>query len=96
MTVYKYGMCGSGVRDLQAQLNKLGAGLAVDGKFGPATSRAVSEFQTENGLTVDGVAGLATQSMITSRIHEKIGSKMTAALEAIAKLPEIKELEKFL
>ena len=96
MTTYKYGMSGPGVADLQTQLNKLGAGLTVDGKFGPATSRAVSDFQTENGLTVDGIAGPATQCMIDRRIYEKIGEKVTAALDALAELPEVKELDKLL
>lgn len=93
MSIYQYGMSGAGVRALQVNLNKLGASLAEDGKYGPATSRAVSDFQSDNGLTADGVAGPATQGMITRRIAEKTGVKMTAALEAIAKLPEVKELE---
>lgn len=96
MAIYQYGMSGSGVRELQAQLNKLGGSLAEDGKYGPATSRAVSDFQSDNGLVVDGVAGPATQAMIATRINEKIGTKLTEALAALAKLPEIKELEKFL
>lgn len=96
MTVYQYGMSGAGVRELQAQLNKLGGSLDTDGKYGPATSRAVSNFQSDNGLVVDGVAGPATQSMLTRRINEKIGEKMQAALSALADVPEIKELEKLL
>ena len=35
-------------------------GLSGDGKFGPGTKRAVKMFQTDNGLTADGVAGPAT------------------------------------
>lgn len=96
MTTYKYGMSGAGVREVQAQLNKLGHTLTVDGKFGPLTSRAVSDFQEANGLTVDGVVGPATQEAIIIRINERIGEKMTEALEAVAKLPEFKALEKLL
>ena len=96
MTVYKYGMSGAGVREVQAQLNKLGYRLTIDGKYGPATSRAVSDFQGENGLVIDGIAGPATQTMIARRIAEETGRNLQAALDAIANLPEVKELEKWL
>lgn len=96
MTVYKYGMSGAGVRTLQKDLNKLGFNLAVDGKFGPATKYAVSDFQTDNGLLEDGVAGPATQRMIARRINEKIGEKVTVIISKIAEMPEYKELEAFL
>lgn len=96
MAVYKQGMSGSGVRDLQAQLNKLGAGLTADGQYGPATKKAVEKFQRDNNLAADGVAGPATLAAITTRIHTKIGEKVQAALDALAKVPEVKELEKWL
>lgn len=96
MTTYKYGMSGAGVRELQAQLNKLGHRLTIDGKYGTKTSRAVSDFQDENGLENDGIAGPATQTMIARRIAEETGKNLQAALDAIAKLPEVKELEKWL
>lgn len=96
MTTYKYGMSGAGVRELQAQLNKLGHQLKADGQYGPLTSRAVSDFQEENGLVIDGIAGSATQDMITRRINEGTGEKLHAALSAVAELPEFKELEKWL
>ena len=59
--VLKYGSSGSAVKKLQILLNGLGyiAG-SVDGKFGSKTSRAVSDYQKDNGLTVDGVVGNAT------------------------------------
>lgn len=96
MAVYKQGMSGSGVKDLQAQLNKLGAGLSPDGQYGPKTTEAVEWFQKNNGLTVDGVAGPATLAVIDTRINTIIGEKVTAALEALAKVPEVKELAKWL
>jgi hypothetical protein len=51
---------GSDVVRLQTLLNELGAGLVVDGQFGPMTEAAVMSFQAENGLEVDGLVGRVT------------------------------------
>ncbi|MEP4734076.1 N-acetylmuramidase domain-containing protein [Parvibaculum sp.] len=59
-TVLRRGSAGQQVRDLQAALMKLGHPVAVDGRYGPATERAVLAFQKKAGLAVDGVAGRET------------------------------------
>lgn len=54
------GAKGSSVQDLQARLIGLGYDLGkagADGDFGPATRRAVKQFQKDYGLSVDGIAG---------------------------------------
>lgn len=57
----KYGMDGSAVKKLQILLNGLGHSCGpVDGDFGSKTSRAVSDFQGDNGLAADGVVGAQT------------------------------------
>jgi peptidoglycan hydrolase-like protein with peptidoglycan-binding domain len=55
------GASGEAVRALQLQLNaKNGAGLTVDGQFGPGTANAVRAFQSHAGIGVDGVVGPTT------------------------------------
>lgn len=48
------------IKDLQSQLNKFGYGLAIDGIVGNATLNAIKDFQSKNGLSVDGIAGVKT------------------------------------
>ncbi len=56
----KKGAKGPAVSQLQERLNAHGAGLAVDGSFGPKTDRAVRAFQQARGLVVDGICGKNT------------------------------------
>lgn len=52
------------VTELQILLNKFGAGLTVDGDFGPATLAAVKHFQSTHGLAVDGIVGPNTKAAL--------------------------------
>ncbi|MFC7613926.1 peptidoglycan-binding protein [Actinokineospora soli] len=54
------GSTGPVVRELQTLLNRGGAGLVVDGLFGPRTDAAVRQFQRRHGLAVDGIVGRMT------------------------------------
>jgi len=58
------------VKWLQQALNDLGADpkLVVDGRYGPATRRAVRAFQKVAGLVADGVAGPVTEAAINLRL----------------------------
>ncbi|RBO94938.1 putative peptidoglycan binding protein [Pseudochrobactrum asaccharolyticum] len=58
------GSSGAGVRELQTLLQRAGYSVAVDGDFGPATKKAVFEFQQERNLEVDGVVGPKTQEAL--------------------------------
>ena len=54
-------MTGDDVKALQTMLNEAnGANLATDGRFGPATEKAVKSYQKLKGLVVDGKAGPKT------------------------------------
>lgn len=57
MSILKRGLKGAPVKRLQEKL-----GIAADGDFGPATEKAVKDYQKANGLAVDGVAGPDTFS----------------------------------
>jgi len=54
------GSRGRTVEYLQQLLRKHGFVLAVDGIFGPATEKAVIEFQKKKGLVADGIVGPKT------------------------------------
>ncbi len=53
------------VTDLQQLLDSNGAGLTVDGDFGPATLTAVKSYQSAHGLSVDGIVGPNTKASLS-------------------------------
>ncbi|MCL6634882.1 MAG: peptidoglycan-binding protein [Peptococcaceae bacterium] len=62
----KLGTSGDGVLTLQKKLRELGYYQgALDGVFGPGTHAAVVNFQVDNNLEVDGVAGAETLQALT-------------------------------
>ena len=60
----RWGSRGGAVQELQSALNDHGAGLAVDGVFGPRTHSAVKSYQSSQGLQVDGVVGPKTRAAL--------------------------------
>jgi N-acetylmuramoyl-L-alanine amidase len=64
---------GDDVAELQQQLGRLGFDAGrVDGIFGPATARAVTEFQQNMAITADGVCGYET-----FRALQRLGARVT-------------------
>lgn len=56
---------GPEVRELQVRLNKIGYWVGtLDGVYGRRTEAAVRAFQKAHGIRVDGIAGLATISLL--------------------------------
>jgi peptidoglycan hydrolase-like protein with peptidoglycan-binding domain len=60
-TTLKPGDSGSQVKVLQRELVALGFAVgAIDGLYGPATTKAVADFQRAHHLTADGIVGPLT------------------------------------
>jgi peptidoglycan hydrolase-like protein with peptidoglycan-binding domain len=80
-----------------AQVKKLqeGLGIGADGQFGGGTAQAVMDFQKQNGLTVDGVAGpstlekLSTFAEITPAVVQKAAVKPEEEHFEAEPLPEL-------
>ncbi len=65
---------GDDVGELQARLARLGFDCGrVDGIFGPRTARALEDFQSNCGLSSDGVCGIDTLRVL-SRVIGQTGS----------------------
>lgn len=81
--VLRIGATGPAVRRLQEALD-----VAVDGRFGPETDRAVRVFQADQGLTVDGVVGRLTWARLEARRNARPPAQPTRAddvVEAVQK-----------
>jgi len=75
-SVLRIGSRGNEVKTLQSQLNSLGYNAgAVDGIFGNGTAQALKRFQQANGLSVDGIAGNNTWSVLASKLAGPSSSK---------------------
>ena len=59
LVLLRVGSRGEQVKKLQQALN-----IDADGRFGPGTRKAVMDFQRDNGLEVDGMAGPETLAKI--------------------------------
>ncbi|QIG70546.1 endolysin [Rhizobium phage RHph_N38] len=62
----RLGSKGAGVRDLQAILRSAGYNVTVDGDFGQSTKKALTQFQQDHGLNVDGLVGPKTQQALSA------------------------------
>lgn len=65
----KRGRRGAAVRGLQQALKDLGYTIKVDGIFGRETDRVLRQFQKDQGLKSDGVAGRATQTALQAALN---------------------------
>ena len=80
----KKGSTGTNVIELQEKLNQLGYTCDVDGRYGDNTANAVKEFQRKYNLTVDGIAGAITRTLILELTNNKVAvnnSSETSTIE---------------
>ena len=81
----KKGSKGEEVKKLQKRLNAIGKyGLEEDGDFGTNTEKAVKDYQSKHGLTVDGIVGEKTWKKLNSSPSE---IKIKLALNNIGVTP---------
>ena len=65
----KYGSSGEEVKQIQTKLKNWGYYKGnVDGIYGTKTFNAVKKFQSKNGLTIDGLVGTNTWSLLQSQV----------------------------
>ena len=67
LPILKRGSRGKAVRSLQTLLNAKGAAISVDGSFGPATDKALREFQESRDLDIDGSCGAETWTTLLTK-----------------------------
>lgn len=94
MTTLKNGSRGEEVKTLQTALNKNGYNLTIDGVFGKNTEAAVKDYQKKNNLSIDGVVGAKTWTMLgfpTSETPVSGGRKINMLIVHCAATPEGKE-----
>lgn len=73
---YRWGSTGNAVYNLQTNLYGLGYGCTPDGIFGQKTHSAVIWYQSNNGLSVDGIAGTKTLAKIkedVTTVQQQLG-----------------------
>ncbi|WP_052050932.1 peptidoglycan-binding protein [Leptolyngbya sp. KIOST-1] len=58
---------GEDVRTLQQAIARSGIAVTADGIFGPATDRAVRQFQASRGLVADGIVGPQTWARLQNQ-----------------------------
>ena len=81
MAILKRGLAGEPVRRLQAKL-----GVPVDGEFGPNTETALKNWQRQQGLEADGIAGPDT--FMAMGLYELVLLKQGTRGEAVKKLQQ--------
>lgn len=84
-----WGSKGQDVKNVQWQLLKWGYyNGSIDGLYGPETYRAVREFQSKNGLAVDGVVGPNTAAALGINIDNQPPAK-TASTAGVSRNDDI-------
>jgi peptidoglycan hydrolase-like protein with peptidoglycan-binding domain len=89
---------GEGVLETQRLLNRLGAGLAEDGKLGPLTEGAIKQFQKAAGLPETGKLDAATYEKLKNAKPGELkleppAPALVASVRGLATVPTGERLE---
>lgn len=87
VTALHEGATGQAVIQLQTELSNEGLyNSKVDGVFGPITENGVKQFQTEEGITYDGIVGKQTASKLddAQKTQPKLPQQKTITVVATA------------
>ena len=96
MKTLRKGDHGNDVKELQTALNRAGFPLKIDGIFGNDTESTLKHFQTDRGLTVDGVCGAETWAALKTPTNNQLYNAFITCLNAIEELPEFQQLLKMI
>ena len=91
-------MEGDDIFQLQTLLKANGYDLTVDGVFGSKTEKAVRELQKKNGLTVDGIVGENTATVLCCDFDENLylgENRMIKLTSPLTTGPDIKMIQEF-
>lgn len=79
------GDTGDDVRSMQKRLIELGyLSGSADGSFGPSTKQALINFQNDNGVTADGIAGTETLNLLFTEYPDGVGINVDSPIVAEA------------
>ena len=81
---------GDAVKNMQRLLNESGYSVEPDGAFGPATVKALKDFQRANGLAADGVCGPKTWAVLDPVEQDADAQDPVAAGDTIDKIDQIR------
>lgn len=92
MRLYRLDDSGDAVRDIQGRLLALGFSTDVSGRFGPTTEAAVRAFQTDRGLTADGVVGPETWRVLYEAGY-RLGDRLLFLRRPMLRGEDVAELQ---
>ena len=90
--IIRKGSEGEEVKKLQQLLNSEGYSLDADGIFGEKTAAAVRQYQSANGLAVDGIVGANTWGSLNGRASKAQGT-YEATTAVAPQTPEVKAVQ---
>lgn len=92
-TKIQRGDSGAQVTRMQQALRELGYSLTVDGKFGSGTEKQVKNFQRDQKLVMDGVAGQKTLERLYELAGAENGAQVSGTIQRGSKGAQVLKLQ---